>query len=284
MGLDEVGRSPFAGPVMAAAVVFPAFTRTPKALAGLTDSKQLSRAEREAYAVHIRRLGRAALGAASAAEIARLNIHHASLLAMRRAYQRLGVQADLALVDGKFAPALSCPVETIVKGDALSLSIAAASVVAKVARDRLMERLARRHPGYGWESNAGYGTEDHYFGLMRLGPSPHHRLSFDTVRDLSGDLFCAGRRFEPLSEAVPEADLFPLRKDYVAVFDGRGCHIGFLKATRGDCWLFHAMGYGPDGAPLIGGGPCAGRHLHPVDAPSPGRLTALLFGPLAKAH
>lgn len=276
VGLDEVGRSPFAGPVMAAAVSFPSWSRTPKSLAGLTDSKMLSRAEREAYCVHIRRLGQVGLGAASTAEIARINIHNASLLAMQRAYRRLGVSANLALVDGKFAPALPCPTETIVRGDSRSLSIAAASVIAKVARDRMMERLARRYPGYGWDRNAGYGTEDHYVGLMRLGPSPHHRLSFDTVRGLAGNLFCAGRRFEAITEAVPKADLFPLRRDCVAVFDGDGCHIGFVKSSRGD-WQFHAIGYSANGEPLDGGGPCAGRHLSPVDGPSAAALTRILF-------
>ena len=182
-GLDEVGRGPLAGPVVAAAVVFP--RGVPDGLASLIDdSKKLSPAAREAACDALLASGLAEIGvaAASVAEIERLNIHGASLLAMRRAVLRLPVAPDFALVDGNRAPLLACPVRCVVGGDALCLSIAAASVVAKVVRDRAMARLGVRFPEYGWASNAGYGTRLHRAALLRLGPTPHHRRGFGTVR------------------------------------------------------------------------------------------------------
>jgi ribonuclease HII len=125
------------------------------------------------------------VGAASVPEVARLNILRASLLAMRRAVGRLPAPPDLALVDGNQPPPLDCPVRCVVGGDGLSLSIAAASIVAKVVRDRLMSRLAIRFPDYGWAQNAGYATAAHRAALHRLGPTRHHRLEFGTVRQLS---------------------------------------------------------------------------------------------------
>ena len=188
-GVDEVGRGPLAGPVMAAAVVFaPArFPRgVPAGLAALLDdSKKLSAADRQAAYLAIRASGaEIGVGAASVAEIARLNILHASLLAMARAVARLPAPPDLALVDGNRPPALPCPARCIVGGDALCLSIAAASIVAKVTRDRAMARLHRRWPGYGWDRNAGYGVAAHRDGLRRLGPTRHHRAAFGLVRIL----------------------------------------------------------------------------------------------------
>ena len=184
-GVDEAGRGPLAGPVVAAAVVFPG--GVPDALAALLDdSKKLSAAARESAYSALRVSGaEIGVGAASVAEIARLNILHASLLAMRRAVLRLPATPDLALVDGNQAPALPCSVTCCVGGDALSLSIAAASIVAKVIRDRAMARLGRRYPGYGWAANAGYGTATHRAALLALGPCRHHRASFGTVRRLA---------------------------------------------------------------------------------------------------
>lgn len=182
-GLDEAGRGPWAGPVTAAAVVLDR-RRLPATLCeSLDDSKKLSAARRDTLfevlstspAVHH------ALGWASVAEIDRLNILAASLLAMRRALAALPVAAAYALVDGNRLPDLPCPGEAIVKGDGRSLSIAGASVIAKVSRDREMARLARAHPGYGWESNQGYGTEVHREALARLGPCGEHRRSFRPV-------------------------------------------------------------------------------------------------------
>ncbi len=184
-GVDEVGRGPLAGPVVAAAVVFP--HGVPDSLAALIDdSKKLTAAAREAACAAMAASGLAeiAVAAASVAEIERLNILGASLLAMRRAVSRLPVAPDLALVDGNRAPTLGCPVRCVVGGDALCLSIAAASVVAKVVRDRAMARLGVRFPEYGWGRNAGYGTLAHRAALQRLGPTAHHRRGFGTVRAL----------------------------------------------------------------------------------------------------
>ena len=206
-GIDEAGRGPWAGPVVAAAVILEVDAMPAELMAGIDDSKVLTRARRNAlYRALVgpacqpvlrgggaaaaedgsraaRRPARIGLGAASVAEIDRLNILGATLTAMARALTRLGVVPDLALVDGNQAPALPCPVKTVVGGDRLSLSIAAASIVAKVTRDRIMAALAERHPGFGWEHNAGYGTAEHRAALARLGVTPHHRRSFAPVRE-----------------------------------------------------------------------------------------------------
>lgn len=185
-GVDEVGRGPLAGPVVAAAVVFP--TGVPDGLAALLDdSKKLSAARREDafFALRAHPDVEIGLAAASVAEITSLNILGASLLAMRRAVARLPTPPDLALVDGNRPPTLPCPVRCVVGGDARSLSIAAASIVAKVVRDRAMARLDLRWPGYGWAGNAGYPTASHRAALLRLGATPHHRAGFGPVRQLS---------------------------------------------------------------------------------------------------
>ncbi len=179
-GIDEAGRGPWAGPVVAAAVVLDAGSVP----VGVTDSKRLSRARREALFTALWASARIGVGAASVAEIDRLNILEATLIAMRRAVDDLGVLPAHALVDGNRAPELSCPATAVVGGDARSLSIAAASIVAKVTRDRIMARLARRYPGFGWERNAGYGTPEHRAALARLGVTPHHRQSFAPIARL----------------------------------------------------------------------------------------------------
>ena len=171
-GVDEVGRGPLAGPVVVAAVILG------RPIDGLADSKQLSAAERLRLSLLIREHGTVAMAAASVLEIERLNILGATLLAMRRAVGRLGVRPGLVLVDGNRPPVLDLPVRCIVGGDATVPEISAASIVAKVARDRLMALLARRHPGYGWERNAGYGTAEHLAALARLGLNRHHRRGF----------------------------------------------------------------------------------------------------------
>jgi ribonuclease HII len=188
-GVDEVGRGPLAGPVVAAAVVFP--SGVPRRLASLLDdSKKLSPEQRQAAFDALRASGRAeiAVGAASVAEINRLNILHAALLAMCRAVSRLPSPPDLVLVDGNRPPPLNCTVQCVVGGDGRSLSIAAASIVAKVLRDRAMARLSVRFPDYGWHTNVGYATEFHVAALRRLGPTRHHRPSFGTVGQLTLDL------------------------------------------------------------------------------------------------
>jgi ribonuclease HII len=187
-GIDEAGRGPLAGPVFAAAVVLP--RRVPSSLAGLLDdSKKLTHEEREtafAALVKARKAGKIEIGvgAASVAEIVRINILRAALLAMRRAVLRLPAMPDLALVDGDQPPLLACKIRCVVGGDATTPAISAASIVAKVLRDRAMSRLAVRYPGYGWETNAGYATGDHRDALQRLGPTRHHRPTFGSVRQL----------------------------------------------------------------------------------------------------
>jgi ribonuclease HII len=181
-GIDEVGRGPLAGPVLAAAVVF-TDRALPPTLARLDDSKRLDARTRTELAAALwawpgARIG---LGAASVHEIGLRNILGATHLAMARALVRLGVPVDVALVDGNRPPVLPCAVRSVVGGDARSLSIAAASVVAKVLRDRLMARLDPRWPGYGWANNAGYPTALHREALARLGRTPHHRPGFAPV-------------------------------------------------------------------------------------------------------
>ena len=183
-GIDEAGRGPWAGPVVAAAVVFGADGPTQALCDTITDSKRLPPGRRAALHGRILACADAAVGVANVAEVDSMNILQATLLAMRRAVARLGEVPDLALVDGNRAPRLPCPVKTVVGGDRKSLSIAAASIVAKVTRDRLMARLATEYPGYGWERNAGYGTAEHQAGLARLGPCEHHRRSFRPIREL----------------------------------------------------------------------------------------------------
>lgn len=184
-GVDEAGRGPLAGPVVAAAVVF--LRDPPAALAALVDdSKKLKPAQRETAFAAIRAAAADGVldygvGAASSAEIGAVNILRATHLAMARAVARLSQRPDLALVDGNQAPPLPCPVRCVVGGDALSLSIAAASILAKVVRDRAMTRLDPRWPGYGFARHAGYPTAAHLAALEALGPSPHHRRGFRPV-------------------------------------------------------------------------------------------------------
>ncbi len=187
-GVDEVGRGPLAGPVVAVAVVF---RRVPSRRLRplIDDSKRLTAPERELAAAALLACPdtEVAIGAASVAEILHLNILHAAMLAMRRAVLRLGALPELALIDGNRVPDLPCPARCCIGGDAISLSIAAASIVAKVVRDRAMARLHQRHPHYAWHENAGYGTAAHREALLRHGPTPHHRAGFGTVRLMLAD-------------------------------------------------------------------------------------------------
>lgn len=180
-GLDEAGRGPLAGPVTAAAVILDP-RRIPK---GVADSKALTDLRRRALAAEIEEVAITAVAHASVEEIDRLNILQASLLAMRRAVLALMQKPDLVLVDGRDLPAgLPCKAEAVIGGDSLSISIAAASILAKVARDDVMRRLAEEYPGYGWEKNNGYATREHLAALQDLGVTPHHRRSFAPVHNI----------------------------------------------------------------------------------------------------
>jgi ribonuclease HII len=185
VGIDEVGRGPLAGPVVAAAVVFPPGAR---AVRGLRDSKILPAPRREQLAIAIRRRAiRVTLGAASVREIDRYNIRVATAIAMRRALERAlpGLSSFRVIIDGLPLREIGHEHEALVDGDVHCHSIAAAGVVAKTVRDRLMQRLARRHPGYGWTTNVGYGTPEHHDGLSRLGPCCHHRQTFAPIAQLA---------------------------------------------------------------------------------------------------
>lgn len=179
-GIDEAGRGPWAGPVVASAVVL-----DPHLLpAGIDDSKKLSAARREKLYAEIMSSALVGVGIADVMEIDTLNILGATKLAMRRALEKLTVKPDVALVDGNQPPELPCRVQAVIGGDALSLSIAAASVIAKVTRDRMMAELGREFPHYGWEKNAGYGTALHQQALAAHGVTAHHRKSFAPIRAL----------------------------------------------------------------------------------------------------
>ena len=177
-GIDEAGRGPWAGPVLAAAVVLDRTRVSENLRRRLDDSKKLAPAVREELFQELQSVARIGVGQAEVAEIDIFNILNATFIAMGRAVAALGVSPDFALVDGNRAPMLSCPVRCVVEGDGLSLSIAAASIAAKVTRDRIMQALALEFPGYGFENHKGYGTPEHQAALARLGPSPIHRRSF----------------------------------------------------------------------------------------------------------
>ncbi len=184
-GVDEAGRGPLAGPVVAAAVVLDGRVRIP----GLQDSKRLRPRQREEVAEAVRRYAVSwAVAQASVEEVDRLNVLHAARLAMRRAVEALSVNPSLVLVDGRFGLAVDVPQRALVGGDARVACIAAASVLAKVERDRIMVELDRAFPGYGFAQHKGYACAAHLEALRRLGPSPVHRRSFAPVRALSGGL------------------------------------------------------------------------------------------------
>lgn len=180
-GVDEVGRGPLAGPVVAAAVVLNA-EAIPE---GLNDSKKLTGKRRDLLNDLLRQAAEVAVGQASVDEIEQYNILRASHMAMRRAVEALDPPPDFLLIDGNMIPqGIDIPAQPVVKGDTRSVSIAAASIVAKTWRDRVMVDLAQQHPGYGWERNAGYPTPEHRAALQHLGPTPHHRRSFKPVHKI----------------------------------------------------------------------------------------------------
>ena len=225
-GVDEVGMGPLAGPVVAAAVVFPPGTE----LTGIDDSKRLDLEQRVEMEAVIRRAATAiGVGLAEVSEIDRLNIYHAGLLAMRRAVEGLSVKPDHVLIDARVIPELSIPQNSFYKGDGINFSIAAASIIAKTHRDRLMEELEKKYPGYGFAQHKGYGTAEHQNAIRRLGPCPAHRMSFPFIRELCGgfsevfyelkqqleqvDSAAALRNFETkLKDCLPEIDEREQRK------------------------------------------------------------------------
>jgi ribonuclease HII len=177
-GVDEVGIGPWAGPVVAAAVILDEDNIPP----GINDSKKLSAEKRSALFKMISMFSRVGVGMASVQEIDAMNILRASHLAMLRAINALGVNPEAILVDGPHTPQVPFPAHPVIDGDAKCLSIAAASIIAKVTRDRMMCELAMRHPGYGWERNAGYGTRQHQEAIAQRGITPEHRMSFAPIR------------------------------------------------------------------------------------------------------
>lgn len=177
-GVDEAGRGPWAGPVVAGAVILDAHNIP----VGIDDSKKLSAKARESLYELILMSAKTGIGIATVQEIDRLNILQATMLAMQRAVSLLGVAPDVALIDGNKAPKLACKTQTLVKGDSISLSIAAASIIAKVTRDRIMCELAQQFPFYGWERNSGYGTPAHRTGLEKYGICEHHRRSYAPIK------------------------------------------------------------------------------------------------------
>ena len=203
-GVDEVGRGPLAGPVVACAVVMPPDAR---AIRGVDDSKALTALQRTKLAkLILERALAVGVGAASVREIDRLNIYHASTLAMRRALGRLPVKPDHVLIDGKAIRSLTIEHTAVVHGDARCFCIACASIIAKVTRDRLMQSLARRYPTYRWDHNVGYATQDHIAGLAAAGITPHHRRSFMRIRQLSFD-------FDAVPEVVIDIPVDALLED-----------------------------------------------------------------------
>ena len=189
-GVDEAGRGPWVGPVAAGAVVFLSRDADSFLLMHLNDSKKLSLKRREELFACIQKEAQKGklcygVGLATAKEIDEINILQASFLAMRRAIENLGVKPDIALIDGNRTPMkFVCPTQCIIKGDALCYSISAASIVAKVYRDRLMVEMAQKYPGYGFEKNAGYGTKEHIEGLKKYGITPEHRLSYRPIKEM----------------------------------------------------------------------------------------------------
>ena len=179
-GIDEAGRGPLAGPVVAAAAIIN-IANCPE---GLNDSKKLTHKARERLYEELVGCAELGIGIATVEEIDEINILQATMLAMTRAFNALTRTADFALIDGNRLPKLSCPARAIVKGDARVLSIAAASIAAKVTRDRMMLEIAKTHPDYGFEKHMGYGTAKHMDALNRLGVTSHHRRSFAPVRNM----------------------------------------------------------------------------------------------------
>lgn len=243
-GIDEAGRGPLAGPVVAAAVILPADFTMP----GLTDSKKLTARQRDAFYPQIRQLSRSVgVGVASAEEIDRLNILQATLLAMQRAVARLACAADYLLVDGITPLPTSLPQKTLKQGDSRSLSIAAASVVAKVVRDRIMQSAESQFPGYGFGAHKGYGTLQHRRAIAELGPVKLHRKSFAGVREYLEDSLVRNAWLSADGEKIRPSGFCAGRdgKFYIATTGHRSARLILLLNTDGSWSLSKSKPAGP---------------------------------------
>jgi len=180
-GIDEVGRGPLAGPVVASAVIINRAIAPQDILEQINDSKKLSAKRRDYLSHKIYEFSEVAIAEASVEEIDTINILQASLTAMARAFAQLRSSPAMALIDGNKSPKISCPTKTIIKGDSISLSIAAASIIAKEYRDKLMREIANDYPEYAWDKNAGYGTKAHLEAIEKYGITPHHRKTFAPI-------------------------------------------------------------------------------------------------------
>lgn len=214
-GVDEAGVGPLAGPVVAAAVVFAPGTE----LAGIDDSKRLDAEQRARMEIVIREKASAtAIGLADVGEIDRLNIYHAALLAMRRAVEALSLKPEHLLVDARMIPSLAVPQNSFYKGDGINFSIAAASIIAKTHRDRVMEELDKQYPGYGFCQHKGYSTPEHQNAIRALGPCPVHRMSFAFIRELCGEF---GELFYALKEQLEKVAAPEELRDFEKKLEGR---------------------------------------------------------------
>lgn len=183
VGIDEAGRGPLAGPVVAAAVIMQ------NKIDGINDSKKLSAKKREVLFKQIMENAEVGIGVASVREIDNINILQATMLAMQRAYENLGIAADLVLVDGNKVPKISCPdLQAIIGGDAIIYQISAASIIAKVTRDRIMYELDKQFPQYLWKNNAGYGSKAHLNAIADFGATEHHRLTFAPIKYMQNNI------------------------------------------------------------------------------------------------
>ena len=236
-GVDEVGVGPLAGPVVAAAVVFPPETD----IAGVDDSKRLDPATRTVLAGKIRaKASGIGVGSASVEEIDRFNIYHAALLAMRRAVEALPHCPEHVLVDARTIPGVDVPQNTFYKGDGINFTIAAASIIAKTERDRMMEELDREYPGYGFCTHKGYGTPEHREALLRLGPSRVHRMSFPVIHELRGEysslFYLLKRQLEAAATRAALAELETALRTQAEELAERECKkLRLLIARRWKC-------------------------------------------------
>src|ERR1043166_2596908 len=219
-GVDEVGVGPLAGPVVAAAVIFPPGTE----LAGIDDSKRLDPEQRSKMEVAIKAKATAiGIGSADVGDIDRLKIYHAALLAMRRAVEGLPLPPEHVLTDARTIPGVSIPQNSFFKGDGINFSIAAASIIAKTYRDRLMEDLDRKYPGYGFAQHKGYSTPEHQNAIRGLGPCPIHRMSFQFIRELCGEF---AQLFYDLKQQLEAVDSRPGLRDFEKSLKDRWAELG----------------------------------------------------------